>query len=73
MATAAWVDLLVDADLTEPKNYRRDRRFLFLSMLTLGSFVGAFARTKVNSPFALVLCAVLKLLASGLFLFNATE
>jgi hypothetical protein len=73
MATAAWVDLLVDMNFTKLKNHQRDRRFLFLTMLTLGSFVGAFVKAKVNSPLALLLCALCKLVATGLFMFNQNE
>ncbi|KAJ5668056.1 DUF1275 domain protein [Penicillium maclennaniae] len=43
MATAAFVDLVVDPDLGKLKNRCRNRRVGFLIMLVSGCFVGAFA------------------------------
>jgi hypothetical protein len=73
MATAAYVDLLVDPKLSHLDNHQRNRRLLFIGALSVGSFVGAFAAAKVNSGFALVLSAILKAVVSGMFYFNRGE
>ena len=70
MATAAFVDLVVDPNLHKLKNRPRNRRAMFLVMLTAGCFVGAFAQREVNSKFPLLLCAVGKAIVSLAFLFN---
>ena len=62
MATAAWVDLLIDDNLMTWRNRPRNRRILFLAALVAGSFAGAFARTGVGSPMALVISGVVKAL-----------
>ncbi|KAF2875552.1 hypothetical protein BDV95DRAFT_484525 [Massariosphaeria phaeospora] len=73
MATAAYVDLLVDPQLHSLNNRHRNRRLLFLVMLAAGSFVGAFAHSRVNSAFALLLSAVVKAIVTVMFLFNVEE
>lgn len=73
MVTAAYVDLLVDPKLGSVKNHERNRRVLFISMLAVGSFIGAFAAANVNSAFALLLSAILKAAVSVLFFFNRQE
>ena len=70
MATAAFVDVVVDPDLGKLKNRLRNRRVMFLIMLTAGCFVGAFAQREVNSKFPILLCALGKALVSTAFLFN---
>ncbi|KAF2752091.1 DUF1275 domain protein [Sporormia fimetaria CBS 119925] len=70
MATSAYVDLFVDPQLLRWKNRPRNRRALFLVALFVGSFVGAFAYKKVNSPFVLLLSAVGKFVVMCAFLFN---
>lgn len=70
MATAAYIDVMVDPSLLKLKNHKRDRRVLFLFMLTAGCFAGAFAQRAVNSTFAIILCAVGKSVATFAFLFN---
>ncbi|KAI6813702.1 hypothetical protein KC327_g18147 [Hortaea werneckii] len=40
MATAAWVDFVIDPGLFVLNNHSRDRRALFLLVLIAGSFVG---------------------------------
>ncbi|KAF2259337.1 hypothetical protein CC78DRAFT_537181 [Lojkania enalia] len=73
MATAAYADLLVDPRLHSLHNRQRNRRFLFLVMLATGSFVGAFAHSRVNSAFALLLSAIGKTIVTVLMLFNVSE
>lgn len=70
MATAAFVDVVVDPDLGKLKNRLRNRRVMFLIMLSAGCFVGAFARRDVSSTFPVLLCGIGKALVSVAFLFN---
>ncbi|KAF2665165.1 hypothetical protein BT63DRAFT_429102 [Microthyrium microscopicum] len=70
MATAAYVDLVIDPNLYKGTNRGRNRRFAFLLALAGGSFAGAFANKGVNSAFALLIAAIIKTIAMlGLF-FN---
>ncbi|TKA22048.1 hypothetical protein B0A50_08430 [Salinomyces thailandicus] len=73
MATAAWVDLLIDENLMTWRNRPRNRRILFLVALVAGSFAGAFARTGVGSPMALVISGVVKALVTGGILFSKSD
>lgn len=61
MATAAWVDLLIDEELFVKRNRSRNRRGLFLATLVVGSFVGAYTRKAIGSPNALIVSAAVKL------------
>lgn len=70
MATAAYVDVVVDPKLLVLKNRKRNRRVMFLTMLTAGCFAGAFAQRAVNSTFAIILCAVGKAIVTLAFFFN---
>ncbi|KAJ5766487.1 uncharacterized protein N7511_004103 [Penicillium nucicola] len=70
MATAAFIDVVVDPCLGKLKNRLRNRRVMFLIMLTAGCFVGAFAQREVSSTFPILLCAIGKALVSLAFLFN---
>ncbi|OIW22652.1 hypothetical protein CONLIGDRAFT_658085 [Coniochaeta ligniaria NRRL 30616] len=73
MATAAFVDLLIDPRLHAFKNRGRNRRFLFLLMLTTGAFAGAYAYARVGSPFTLLICAAVKTIVTVLVYFNVAE
>ncbi|KAJ5692199.1 hypothetical protein N7462_001622 [Penicillium macrosclerotiorum] len=70
MATAAFVDVVVDPGLGRLRNRGRTRRVLFLMMLTAGCFVGAFAQRGVGSQFPLLLCAAGKAVVCVGVLFN---
>lgn len=70
MATSAYVDLFVDPKLLARHNRPRNRRALFLLSLFTGSFAGAFAYSRISSPFALLLSALGKLIVTITFLFN---
>ncbi|KAJ5965595.1 hypothetical protein N7481_012309 [Penicillium waksmanii] len=70
MATAAFIDVVIDPSLTKIKNRLRNRRVMFLVMLTLGCFVGAFAQREVSSSFPIMLCAIAKAMVNVAFLFN---
>lgn len=73
MATAAWIDFLIDSNLLALKNRSRDRRAAFLISLVAGSFAGAFMRSKIGSPNALFVSAAGKMLISLTFLLNREE
>lgn len=73
MATAAWVDLVIDPRLLGWPNHSRDRRALFLSILVAGSFVGAFMRVKIGSPTALLVSGSVKLLVALALLVAKAE
>lgn len=70
MATAAWVDFVIDPSLLAMKNHPRDRRALFLITLIIGSFVGAFMYKEVGSGNTLILSATVKLVVTLTLLLN---
>ncbi|KAL4789357.1 hypothetical protein BDV19DRAFT_397149 [Aspergillus venezuelensis] len=70
MATAAFVDVVVDPGMLRRKNRMRNRRVLFLVALTVGCLVGAFATRRVGSSFALLWCFVGKGVVTVSFMFN---
>lgn len=70
MATSVYVDVVVDPAILKLHNRRRNRRILFLGMLTAGCFAGAFAQKNVGSGFTIILSAIVKSLVTALFLFN---
>jgi uncharacterized membrane protein YoaK (UPF0700 family) len=70
MATAAYVDLLIDPNLYGRENRSRNRRATFLLMLAGGSFAGAFMNRSMGSAFALMIAAALKTLAMVSLVFN---
>jgi uncharacterized membrane protein YoaK (UPF0700 family) len=70
MATAAYVDLLVDPNLYGKVNRSRNRRIVFLLMLAGGSFTGAFINRAMGSAFALMIAAAIKTLAMISIAFN---
>lgn len=75
MATAAWVDLLIDPHLMavrEP-NRPRNRRLAFLVTLVLGSLVGAGIYRTAGSATAVFVSAGGKALVIFMYLFNGTE
>jgi uncharacterized membrane protein YoaK (UPF0700 family) len=70
MATAAYVDFLVDPKIFSLHNRGRNRRIAFLLMLGSGSFAGAYANKAVSSAFSLLISAVLKTVALITLFFN---
>lgn len=70
MATAAYVDLVVDPKFLKWRNRPRNRRFLFLVTLIAGSFAGAFAYRALGGAFVLVLSGIGKAIVLGLFFVN---
>ena len=73
MATAAWVDFIIDAELLRRSNRSRNRRALFLVMLVVGSVIGAFMRLRIGSGWALMVSAFSKVLATLLIFLSRAE
>lgn len=73
MATAAWVDLVIDPRLLKIQNCSRNRRAGFLISLVLGSFAGAFMRKGVGSSNALYVAAAGKTLVVLMLFLNREE
>ncbi len=73
MATAAWVDLMIDPNILTLKNRPRTRRVAFLLTLGLGSLVGAFIYRDAGSGVALMISAGGKLLGTIMYFFNEAE
>jgi uncharacterized membrane protein YoaK (UPF0700 family) len=73
MATAAWVDLVIDPKICTVRNRSRDRRALFLASLVAGSFAGAFMRAKIGSPLALIVSAIGKAIVTATLLVNRRQ
>jgi hypothetical protein len=73
MATAAWVDLLVDPKLLAAKNRPRNRRVSFLAAIVAGTFFGAGIYRTLGSATAVLFSGVGKLIVTLMFLFNKAE
>lgn len=71
MVTSAYIDLIIDSRLIDQHNRPRNRRFFFICMLLLGSFIGAIADSFYGPELALLLSAVCKLGITMAFLTNA--
>ncbi|CAM1506894.1 Fc.00g065350.m01.CDS01 [Cosmosporella sp. VM-42] len=73
MATAAWVDLLIDKRLFERENRPRTRRVAFLLSLVAGSLVGACIYREVGSATVIAFSGGGKLLVTILYFFTNSE
>ncbi|KAK0673314.1 hypothetical protein QBC41DRAFT_333691 [Cercophora samala] len=73
MATAAWLDLVIDPDLMRVKNRGRNRRLAFLGSLVLGTLVGAVIFKRVGSAVALFVSAGGKGLVTGMWVMAEGE
>ncbi|KAI1482530.1 hypothetical protein F4774DRAFT_406705 [Daldinia eschscholtzii] len=73
MATAAWIDLLIDPKLFQLNNRPRTRRAMFLTTLVLGSLAGAGIYRSAGSWVAILISAAGKMLVTGMYLFNSTD
>ena len=73
MATAAWVDLVIDPRLTAIKNRPRNRRALFLLALAGGSFVGAIMHLQVGSSWALLVSGIIKATVTAMILISKPQ
>lgn len=70
MVTSAYVDFLVDPDILKLHNRPRNRRFIFVICLVMGSFIGAVAYWYVAPSLSLLLAACCKAVVSISFFFN---
>ncbi|KAI0103150.1 hypothetical protein GGR51DRAFT_256166 [Nemania sp. FL0031] len=73
MATAAWVDLIIDPKLFKVQNRPRTRRVMFLLALAGGTLVGAGIYRTAGSATAILTSAAGKLLVTIMYLFNSAE
>lgn len=73
MATAAWVDLVIDPGILVLKNRSRTRRALFLVMLAAGSFAGAYMRSNLGSPWAVAISGIGKAVVIPMLLIARRE
>ncbi|KAK3954888.1 hypothetical protein QBC32DRAFT_382322 [Pseudoneurospora amorphoporcata] len=70
MATAAWLDLVIDRNLfgAVRKNKGRNRRVAFLAALAVGSLCGAYIYREVGSAVAVTISGGGKAVVLGMFL-----
>ena len=73
MATATYIDILIDPKILWWNNHARDRRFFFLFALVAGSFAGAGAYKGMDSAFTLLISAIVKLIVTALFFLNRVQ
>ncbi|KAK7924680.1 hypothetical protein PG985_006734 [Apiospora marii] len=74
MATAAWVDLMMDPHMFRTRGNRpRDRRVSFLLALILGCLAGAGIYKTAGSAAAIFVSASGKMLVTVMYLFNGAE
>ncbi len=73
MATAAWVDLMIDPRLFAVKNRPRTRRIIFLVTLAVGSLLGAVTYRSCGSSVAIFISASGKVVVAFLYLFSEAE
>ncbi|KAI1828578.1 hypothetical protein F4861DRAFT_9731 [Xylaria intraflava] len=73
MATAAWVDLVIDQGLFKIKNRPRTRRVLFLLALASGSLLGAGIYRAAGSAVAVFVSAGGKFVVTVMYLFNGAD
>lgn len=73
MATAAWVDLVIDPALFKLKNRPRTRRAMFLTTLIAGSLAGAGIYRTAGSWVAILVSAAGKMLVTCMYMFNSAE
>ncbi|KAL9095529.1 MAG: hypothetical protein Q9165_002400 [Trypethelium subeluteriae] len=74
MATAAWVDLIVDPRLfSREENRPRNRRLWFLGTLLAGGFAGAGVYRCLGSSWSILISGIGKLIVTIMFLFNESD
>ncbi|KAI0593823.1 hypothetical protein F4775DRAFT_576219 [Biscogniauxia sp. FL1348] len=73
MATAAWVDLMIDPGMFKAKNRPRTRRVMFLASLAAGSLVGAAIYRCAGSAVAILVSAAGKMLVTLMYFFNSSD
>ncbi|RAL13161.1 YoaK family protein, partial [Aspergillus homomorphus CBS 101889] len=70
MATAAYIDVVIDPKLFKVRNRMRNRRVLFLTMLTAGCFAGAAVEKVAGSCITLIMCGCCKVVVMVGFFFT---
>ena len=73
MATAAWVDLVIDPKLLQAHNRPRTRRIMFLLALVGGALLGAGVYRVAGSAAAVFVSAAGKLVVTIMYLFNGAD
>lgn len=73
MATAAWIDLVMDQNLMALKNRSRNRRVAFLASLVLGAFAGAGIYKEAGSATAIAVSGAAKFLVTVMYAFANSE
>ncbi|OAL34643.1 hypothetical protein AYO20_06060 [Fonsecaea nubica] len=73
MATAAWIDLLIDPRLLTAKNRPRNRRASFLVAIVAGAFFGAGIYRSLGPATSVLFSAIGKLIVTFMFLLNKAE
>ncbi|CAK7220554.1 hypothetical protein SBRCBS47491_004227 [Sporothrix bragantina] len=73
MATAAWVDLVIDPRLFTIDNRPRTRRVVFLIALVIGALLGAAIYRTAGSSIAILVSGAGKLVVAFMYLFNEAE
>lgn len=73
MATAAWVDLMIDKQLFTIKNRPRTRRVAFLLSLALGALLGAVIYRSAGSATAVAVSGGGKLLVTVMYSMTGAE
>ncbi|TGJ82481.1 hypothetical protein E0Z10_g6292 [Xylaria hypoxylon] len=73
MATAAWVDLIIDPKIFHVHNRPRTRRVMFLLALAGGSLLGAGIYRAAGSAVAVLISAAGKLVVTIMYLFNGAD
>ena len=73
MATAAWIDLMIDGKLFVLNNRPRTRRVAFLISLVLGAVTGAFIFREVGSATAIAVSGAGKILVTVMYIFTPSE
>ncbi|KAI1436737.1 hypothetical protein GGR50DRAFT_692927 [Xylaria sp. CBS 124048] len=73
MATAAWVDLMIDPKLFKMENRPRTRRIMFLLALAAGSLLGAGIYRVSGSAVAVFVSAGGKFVVTIMYLFNGPD
>ncbi|PYI03993.1 hypothetical protein BO78DRAFT_399356 [Aspergillus sclerotiicarbonarius CBS 121057] len=70
MATAAYVDVVIDPGILRRGNRARNRRVLFLVLLMAGCFVGAVLERVAGSCVTLIVSGCCKAVVTVVFFFN---
>ncbi|KAH8156704.1 hypothetical protein CIB48_g11544 [Xylaria polymorpha] len=73
MATAAWVDLIIDPKLLHSSNRPRTRRIMFLIALGGGTLLGAGVYRTAGSATSILISAAGKFVVAVMYLFNSAD